>query len=220
MPALSTRAGDPVIEPEVDAPAPVLRHLIPDDNALVAAALGKSAALPLFEDAFTLELRVNHNECVDQEHPIAVGHYEGSWFRGPEQAIDFHFKGLLRRHHALGHYPNRLGEVKIITPFNAKEGQPTAVVVYGLGKPAELSAARLTRSTADAFIAYALCPEAVARLRERDSPELHIAATLAGVGRGGLSTREAAVALAEGVVMANRRLYEQGMWDLRAHQAA
>ncbi|MFO0829846.1 MAG: CHAT domain-containing protein [Phycisphaerales bacterium] len=156
-----------------------------------------------------LDIRVVHGSVDRIAAPVAIGHYEGDSIFGAEGFLDRCLDRRLRRRLQVGYgrYPGRAGSALYL----ASPGTlPKGALVVGLGPVGELTAGVLTRGITAATLDMAM--DEIDRRRgsgdRSDEPiRLELASLLIGT-RGGqqLSVRQAIVAIANGVLEANRVL--------------
>ncbi len=198
----------------------MVERLYPTDQDLVAAALFSApprSAEP-DEERHLLTVSVSHGSLEHADGPVLVGHYRGDPIVGAESFLDWRLGGRLSSRHALGVYPEDVGdhEVVLARGIGTEEAQqPPGAIVVGLGEVGKLNPSQLTRSVTQAALRYAVeYSEAVRPLRPGAWRPATISALLVGSNSGMALTIETSIgAIVKGVVLANRALRDLGFWD-------
>ena len=142
--------------------------------------------------------------------PLLLGHYRSSRLTGTERVMDERV-GEMDRSLKAGLYPDAPGshEIFVNTTTNLHNPlqmpRPQAVIVVGLGPEGNLQAADLVTTVRQGVIAWAH------RLVETMTdlpPFFELATTLIGSGGSGITARQSAQLIAQGVREANERLDE------------
>ena len=119
----------------------------PDHGAAVQTAAGNLAENPAGSPTRSLSpqapivVSAMHGSLEHVDHPLIVGHVQGTPMTGAEQRLDECFDGRLSRRRMLRRYPGLLREVAIID--NLEGASPPSAVIVGLGVTGSLTASRL-----------------------------------------------------------------------------
>ncbi|MDA1013649.1 MAG: CHAT domain-containing protein [Planctomycetota bacterium] len=147
---------EPLLKPSVfDAPHVAAMDdpvLFPSGHQLVRAALGGEHQ-PAATDGTTLRIEVVHGSISESEHPVMVGHYEGTPLGGAEKSIDEQFGGLLATRLAIRQYPEHPSQSLFIP---GPECEPPGAIIVGMGKSGELTTRRLMQAVTSGVLTYAL----------------------------------------------------------------
>lgn len=191
-------------------------EMYPNEQDLIAAALGSSGVRKDRPLPPKNKVSVIHGNLSRAASPVAVGHYTGDTIVSAEAYLDRQLNGRLRERQQLGLYPDALKtSAVVLTNGNAQQNSahPGAIVV-GLGMVGSLTPGGLTSTMANALVHYALeCLEtartrcgAVEAYPANRHVELSLTSLLIGTGAGGLSLADSLQAILRGVIQANRRL--------------
>lgn len=185
-------------------------ELFPDEQELLAAALGYHTRMTQEEIRPAIELRVIHGNLEHVPRPVVVGHYAGDSILSAEAVLDKRLRGSLSELHRIGLYPGELGTSHVF--FNPGR-KPGGAVVVGLGEVGKLSTSELTFTFMRAMLDYAL------KIRETLKDELtadshdgnvipvHVATLLMGtVGGGSIALADSIAAILRATVQANMAL--------------
>jgi pimeloyl-ACP methyl ester carboxylesterase len=193
-------------------------EMLPDEDAIVAAALGGPPPRARRRKAEAARLRVSvvHGHLRFADWPVMVGHYRGDVLVSAEKVLDAELEGRLTHRHRLGLYP---GELKTCQVVLRRRPPPSTrwrgAIVVGLGQVGELGVGGLAATIAHGALTYA------AKLTDRDcettdddtsneTMDIGISSLLIGSNEGGVSARDAVLAVLEGIVVANQELREAG----------
>jgi CHAT domain-containing protein len=190
--------------------ASIRSELFPDENELLAAALGYHTRLTQEEVRSPVEVRVVHGNLENTCHPVVVGHYEGDAILSAEAVLDNALNGRLSELLRVGLYPGALGTSHVFLNAGKKPG---GAVVMGLGEVGKLTAGQLTAGFARAMLDYTV---AVRESLERntsigmttgedsDFVPVHIATLLIGtVGGGSMTLADTITAVFRAITQAN-----------------
>lgn len=219
----ATRAADaPSAEAGLRPWRAIKRPYAPTLAEIEAAALGGAlggglqappATLTAARNGPTVEIRVVNGDLTQVQPGLLVGHYRSEALTGAEAALDAWMGGTLSKALAVASYPNEPGQVEVFVnrsrnPFGPATPKPEAVIVAGLGDENQLTPRQLTDAVVRATLAWSL------HLRQRSgstAPAVEMAALLLGAGGWRIEVQQSAVALAQGVCEANRRLAAEGL---------
>lgn len=202
----------PAIGKAVGQWLPTIRsELFPDEQELLAAALGYHTRMTQEEMRQPVEVRVVHGNLEQVAHPVVVGHYEGDSIISAEALLDKRLHGRLSELHRMGLYPGELGTSHV---FLNPGHKPGGAVIVGLGEVGKLTAGELTASFTRAMMAYSLkIREELERTplntaqAEAESVPVHVATLLIGtVGGGSITLADAITAILRGITHANQAL--------------
>ncbi len=102
---------------------PTLRNeLFPDEQELLAAALGYHTRMTQAEVRSPVEVRVVHGNLEQVTHPVVVGHYAGDSILSAEALLDKRLQGRLGELHRMGLYPGELGTSHVFLNPGQKPG--------------------------------------------------------------------------------------------------
>jgi len=192
-------------------------EMYPDEQDLIASALGSSRVRRAKPPDPKVKVRVINDNLSRACSPVAVGHYQGDTIVSAEGYLDGQLQGRLRERLRLGLYPDKLNTSAVILNDGAATGvrkHPGAIVV-GLGMVGELTPGGLTSTMADALTNYALeCLEIERKRRQAvsDSEAVHgqltipVTTLLIGTTGGGLPLADSLQSVLRSVLQANRRL--------------
>ena len=156
-----------------------------------------------------IKVSVVHSDLAFARYPLAVGHYRGDPFCGPEYALDDLFDGRLARRQALGLYAGKIGTSEICLSKDA-EKRPGGAIIVGLGDAGALTASKLERTFARAIQEYALAvsehPDSRFTDRANQRRTVRISSLLIGTGADSLSVKESLEAMLRGAVLAAEQL--------------
>ncbi len=175
--------------------------LLPDDEDLVAAALGYSPRPPgRARGGEVLRVMVTHGSLSYARGPVAVGHYERDLIVGAESFLDFTLGGRLRERHSLGLYPGAENTGEAILDAN----DPTrGALVLGLGPIGGLAPAKISRGMRQAVLRYATLIATLDEWPDIDESGrrcIRLSSLLVGTGQGtGLLVDDALLAIIQGV---------------------
>jgi CHAT domain-containing protein len=209
------------IQPEtgkVEDWLPDIQHeLFPDEEELVAAALGYHTRLTQEEVRPQVEVRVSHGNLEQVCHPIVVGHYEGDSILSAEAVLDSRLGGRLSELQRMGLYPGAIGTSHVFLNPGKKPG---GAVLVGLGEVGKLTAGQLVASFTRAMMDYALVIRENLDKTLTDGLEddtdfipVHVATLLIGtVGGGGIGLADSITSILRAITQANMALdqTEQG----------
>ncbi len=215
----------PPVRRGVSAETFELRVAIPDmypnEQDLIASALGSRQVTKQRQPAKKVSVRVIHGNLARASSPVAVGHYYGDTIVSAEAYLDRQLEGRLRERHRLGLYPDHLNTSSIFLNDGAshrKHVHPGAIVV-GLGMVGSLPPGALASTMADAVVNYALECLELERERRRsitepmalgDTLDISLTTLLIGTGGAGLSLADSLQSILRGILQANRRLKLKG----------
>lgn len=191
---------------------PAIRsELFPDENELLAAALGYHTRQTQEEVRPLVEVRVVHGNLEQVAHPVVVGHYEGDSILSAEALLDKRLNGKLSELQRMGLYPGLPGTSQVV--LNPGR-MPGGAVVVGLGEVGKLSTSTLTASFTRAMMDYAMkIREELERSPPQDLPEgsecvpVHVASLLVGtVGGGSVTLADSITAILRALAHANQAL--------------
>jgi CHAT domain-containing protein/pimeloyl-ACP methyl ester carboxylesterase len=197
---------------------PDIQHeLFPDEEELVAAALGYHTRLTQEEVRPQVEVRVSHGNLDQVCHPIVVGHYEGDSILSAEAVLDSRLGGRLSELQRMGLYPGAIGTSHVFLNPGKKPG---GAVLVGLGEVGKLSAGQLVASFTRAMMDYALVirenlDKTLPEVLEDDADfiPVHVATLLIGtVGGGSIGLADSITSILRAIMQANMALdqTEQG----------
>ncbi len=210
-PALRGASGE-TFELPVEAPA-----FYPDEEDLVASALGSTRHRRAAEPNPRVRVRVVHGNLSRAAYPVVVGHYCGDTIVSAEAYLDWQLDNRLREMQRLDLYP---GELNTSAVFLNEEGRrrsgahPGAIVV-GLGTVGSLTPGGLAGSFSRAATAYAMGLIDSERAGRRQAPQAPdgegrisaaMAALLIGTGGAGLTVTDSLQSILRGVTQANQHL--------------
>jgi hypothetical protein len=159
-----------------------------------------------------LRITVVNGDLTFIHRPLLLGHYRSSRLTGTERVMSKRV-GQMDRSLKAGLYPDAPGTHEIFVNTTADPEnpwqlpRPPAVIVVGLGPEGNLQGADLVDTVRQGVIAWAH------RLAERTEdlpPFFELATTLIGSGGSGITSRQAAQLIAQGVREANERLDASG----------
>lgn len=191
----------------------------PDEQELIAAALGKRVIEKKETEAHTLQISVVHTHLQNARYPIAVGHYRGDQIVGAERVIDRLLDSRLSQLSRVNLYPGDEGTVEVIR-MRGKD-IPGALIV-GLGEFGQANEAKIINGITAAALRYALM-----LINDRDGAEeggeeeslsgpmdASISSLLLGTySNSTFNAADSLNAIVQGVIKANRILKVQGLWD-------
>ncbi|MDH5564240.1 MAG: CHAT domain-containing protein, partial [Nitrospirota bacterium] len=192
-------------------------EMYPDEDDLIAAALGSSRVRRAKPLKPKVKVRVINDNLSRASSPVVVGHYAGDTIVSAEGYLDGQLQGRLRERLRMGLYPDKLNSSAVFLNDGATQGvgrHPGAIVV-GLGMVGELTPGGLTSTMADALANYALkCLEAERKRRQAASEGqpvnwtliIPVTTLLVGTTGGGLTLADSLQSVLRGVLQANRRL--------------
>ncbi|MEZ5453911.1 MAG: CHAT domain-containing protein [Thiothrix sp.] len=191
---------------------PVIRNqLFPDEQELLAAALGYHTSLTEEEVRPLVEVRVIHGNLEYVSHPVVVGHYEGDSILSAESVLDKRLGERMSELQRMGLYPGLPGTSHVFLNPGKKPG---GAVIVGLGEVGKLTSGVLTASFIRAMMDYALN---IREELERNPPAdeqmdgdcfpVHVATLLIGtVGGGSVTLADSITAILRAIVQANQAL--------------
>ena len=185
----------------------------PDQADLADAALGRWHRRRPEKRTGTLRISVAHGSLEHASHPVAVGHYFGDVIVGSEAFLDSRLDKQLTRRFGLKLYPGQIGTADVLI---APEKNPPGGLVVGLGSVGELTPEILTDGVFKAALRYAmvLLESRVPAADQRGWISAAFSSVLIGTNGGrGLSVESSIVAIMQGVLLANRQLREQELWN-------
>src|SRR5262249_55577070 len=112
--------------------------MVPDEEDLVAAALGCEGRRLEALTAPSVNVRVVHGNLARALYPVLVGHYRDDVFVSAESYLDGQLDGRLRELHRLDVYPGAIGTTVVVANKSGFGVHPGAIVV-GLGAVGELT---------------------------------------------------------------------------------
>lgn len=206
---------EPPVQRGAEGPVPIVPATpmsLPDEAALAAAMLGagrRRRKRPRTGDIFDVTL--THADLAYAEDPILVGHYAGDTIVSAEKALDATLGGRLSDRRRVGLYPGPLESSYVVIERRVAEDSWRGAVIAGLGPAGELTPNGLTRTVAQAVVAYALrrrerAAEDGWRPREGEALELGLSSLLIGTNAGGVRVTDSVLAIVEGVRRANQVL--------------
>ena len=160
-------------------------------------------------DLNPLQVKVLHGSLEHATYRLLVGHFQGLPLSGAEAQLNRRSEGRLERMLLMQQYPQGLGEILVLEPFD--EAPPRGAVIIGLGPSGELAPAQLRE-----FVTRSLLRVALNELERRLAgplpadgkwPPLGVSSVLIGASAGGGLRVEASVrALIDGTIAATGRL--------------
>lgn len=124
---------------------------VPSASNLARIMLDSEDEDEFIEERHTQHLEVSiaagHLEYAN--HPVVIGHLLNDAITHAESALDYTLNGILRKSHALGNYPQQIGDNQL---FHV-DGKSRALIV-GLGKLEQLSAIRLEQTIVQGMLKY------------------------------------------------------------------
>ena len=184
----------------------------PNQEDLMAAAIGAETRRARIEEPHTLQVSVVHGHLRNARFPVAVGHYKGDVISGAERVIDNQLDNQLSQLFQIGIYPGEEGTVQIVR--NRKKGFPGAIVI-GLGEMGEITAEKVRAGVTSAALRNALIvlndagPSKEGGWISAGFSSL----LLATYSSGQVSVQASVNALIQGALLANKALKAQGLWD-------
>jgi pimeloyl-ACP methyl ester carboxylesterase len=229
-PSREQRAGAALVDDDVVAKPPEVMALFPGRADLEDLAIGRTPRSRFVPPESAVRVAVAHadaraiwefrNEDIDEfgeprRKPnsalivIGVGHGEGLPY--PEAALDELVMHGIGDRLAIGSLTGRLGSRSVA---QSAPGEGPNVLVLGLGELRDVSTDALTEALTsallDACLDPGLCePDAATSVR-RLRPIL----AFSRIRRAGFSETDVLTVGLQGVVLANRRLRAQGLWDV------
>ncbi|HRJ52013.1 MAG TPA: CHAT domain-containing protein [Candidatus Thiothrix moscowensis] len=186
-------------------------ELFPDENELLAAALGYHTRQTLEEVRPQVEIRVLHGNLEYVAYPVVVGHYEGDSILSAEAVLDKRLNGRMSELLRLGLYPGALGTSEIF--LNAPGRKPGGAIVVGLGEVGKLTTGDLTATFMRAMMNYTLEVRAtLEKLHENQQDDsdfipVHVASLLVGtVGGGSIGLADSIAAIFRAITRTNAAL--------------
>ncbi len=178
-----------------EAPEPAV---LPDEEDLVASALGASRRVRKAEAKARISVAVLHGNLAYTSNVVAVGHYEGDTIVSAERYLDRQLDGKLSACQQLGLYPGRPDTAEI---FLDPERKPAGAIVVGLGQVGRLAPGDLSKSVKRGVLMYA------SSVAERAAPEaapesITLASLLIGTGAGGIAIGDSLLAILRGLAQA------------------
>ena len=192
--------------------------LHPTDLGLVKSAFGAQIA----SQQAPLTVTVVHGDIAFETRTLLVGHPAGRWLRCAEPGLDIVLRGALSTRLRLGAYPQEVGEVAVVP--RARRGAedhpaPIIAVVAGLGPHQALTRARVAEAVEAAVVEAALptydAVFAASGLPDMEARQGISVALPLGIGPRGLSVDDLVSATLEAVILANRRLNEFGLLNIK-----
>ena len=192
--------------------ASVSSHPVQDEQELLSVDSREPSAGGPASPGTALRITVVNGDLTFIHHPLLLGHYRSSRLTGTEWVMNQRV-GEMDRALKSGLYPDAPGTHEIfvnttVDPTNPWQlPRPPAVIVVGLGQEGNLQGADLVNTVRQGVIAWAhRLAESPAPL----SPFFELATTLVGSGGSGITARQAAQLIAQGVREANERLDDEG----------
>jgi alpha-beta hydrolase superfamily lysophospholipase len=192
--------------------------MVPDEQELIADALGGRRQLPV-DDAAPTRIRVNvrHDNLTNARNPVLVSHYEKDVIVAAEKYLDMQLDGRLSELLRLDLYPGPINTA--VVARNDRQAGDAAVhpgaIVTGLGMVGELTPGRLTSTLTHALTLYGSdCVGQERRRRQRLRTDTEadgvvsaaVTAVLIGSGEGGVSLGDSVRSLLRATLQANQRL--------------
>ena len=200
--------------------------MYPDEDDLIASALGSTGAKKQVEVKPKVRVRVLHGDLAWAPSPVVVGHYVGDTIVSAEAYLDDQLDGRLRESHLLGLYPGELDthEIFLNEIENSRLGTHPGAIVVGLGRVGDLTPGGLVNSFGHAATQYAV--RVMERERRKPSQNevdtdmklpIHIPLTslLIGTGGAGLSVDDSLQSILRGIYQANQRLERLRFQDIK-----
>ncbi|MGH9143582.1 MAG: CHAT domain-containing protein, partial [Vicinamibacterales bacterium] len=159
-----------------------------------------------------LRVSVVNGDLTFIHRPLLLGHYRSSRLTGAEWVMSQRV-GEMDRSIRAGLYPDAPGTNEVfvnttVDPANPWQlPRPPAVIVVGLGPEGNLQGADLVCTVRQGVIAWA---HRLAEQAQELQPFFELATTLIGSGGSGITARQAAQLIAQGVREANERLNGEG----------
>lgn len=184
----------------------------PDNDDLIAAALGQSRKRIRIEEPHTIQISIANGHLREARFPIAVGHYKGDVITGAERVIDNQLDNQLSQLFQMGIYPGEDGTLEILR--NHKPGLPGAMVI-GFGEMGEITPEKVRSGVTAAALRNALRVLNDARSNTSDGwVSAGFSSLLLGSYSSGQVTVQSSVsAIIQGALLANKSLQAQGLWD-------
>lgn len=210
LPRLIPAAQEPpaAATPIVEEPP----QMYPDEADLIAAALGKSFAMPEEPESQAIAISVFHGDLREAQFPVVVGHYKGFPIVGAERVIDKALNYRLSQLLQADLYPDEIGRAEVI--LNG-EGKPKGALVIGLGEYGNANLQEIRRGLTAAALRHALIvlndPKAK---NEKGWASASFSALLLGsYSSSKMGVSDSVTAIIQGAIQANRLLRAQGLWE-------
>lgn len=211
--------------------------LFPQEEELVAAAIGIAAAPSRAEQIHTLRISVAHGDLARAKYPVAVGHYRGDAIVSAESRLDKLLNRRLSELFGMYLYPGPIGSAEVILE---REGQPKGALIIGLGEVGEITPEIVRRGITNAALRYALlvanearpgaelsaahqqngarAPQAAAQAATSADAQTWRSAAFSALlvgtyGGNALSVDSAVSAIIQGAIQANQALRARKLWE-------
>jgi len=205
------------------APAPHIRSRparatvptrpVQDEQEVFSADRRESSPEGPVSRGTAVRITVVNGDLTFIQLPLLLGHYRSSRLSGTEWVMNKRV-GEMDRSLAAGLYPDAPGthEIFVNTSIDPKAPlrlpRPPAVIVVGLGHEGSLQGTDLVNTVRQGVIAWS---HRLAERTEKDLPPFfELATTLIGSGGTGITARQSAQLIAQGVREANERLDGDG----------
>ncbi len=201
--------GDEIIPPSGNLGGEVL---FANRDSLAMAAVGsdrRPQRRSLKGRQRLIRVGVVHGDLSFARFPVVVGHYDGDPLVGPERKLDFAFEQRLTHRQSWGMYAGDIGTSTIIISDQPAQ-RPQGVIVVGLGRAGELTAASLRQSFRSAVLEFATLAAEFEDGRLDDPVSgfrlISVSALLIGTSSDGLAIPEAVEAMLRAVADVSDRL--------------
>ena len=202
-----------------DALAPAARGVAVSADDLLrgfpGAAAAPSGATASRAQPPALSVQVVHGDVAVIEEPLLLGHTRSLALTGAERVVDLALGGVLGTSLRLHQYPEDPGQQAVfvnrhVDLANGARPRPSAAIVVGLGHEGDPTFASLRKEVRAGVLAYArhLWSQRTTRAPGEAREGFVLASLLMGSGSS-VSVRDAAAALAWGVLDANQDLSER-----------
>ena len=182
-----------------------------DEQELLSVDRRDSSSEGAASPGTALRITVTNGDLTFVHHPLLLGHYRSSRLTGTERVMDKRV-GEMARSLRAGLYPDVPGSHEIFINKNTNPEnplqlpRPQAVIVVGLGQEGNLQAGDLVTTVRQGVIAWA---HHLAETTGELPPFFELATTLIGSGGSGITARQSAQLIAQGVREANERLDDE-----------
>jgi tetratricopeptide (TPR) repeat protein len=195
---------------------------VQDEQEVLSVSRRESSTGGPVSPGTALRITVVNGDLTFIHHPLLLGHYRSSRLTGTERVMDERV-GEMGRSLKAGLYPDGPGshEIFVNTSSNPDNPlqmpRPQAVIVVGLGPEGNLQTADLVTTVRQGVIAWA---HRLAEKADDLPPFFELATTLIASGGSGITARQSAQLIAQGVREANERLDDKGPLEIDGDPAA